>query len=222
MSGHDHLWEHPRVRGEDISSRVTGFCSVGTPPRARGRRLTPWAGTPNHGNTPACAGKTRWCGVAGIPEGEHPRVRGEDLSREHLLVSGVGTPPRARGRLPYPVGARLVRGNTPACAGKTPVGSRLWHCPREHPRVRGEDTFSLSVGDAIQGTPPRARGRHNRERLLEAVNGNTPACAGKTRTENAASHVAREHPRVRGEDFLRVETVPDSTGTPPRARGRRR
>ena len=91
-------WEHPRVRGEDACGLRLWAAGTGTPPRARGRLLADAKKDHRPGNTPACAGKTRWCGVAGIPEGEHPRVRGEDLSHEHLLVSGVGTPPRARGR----------------------------------------------------------------------------------------------------------------------------
>src|SRR5690606_31095173 len=91
------------------------------------------------GNTPACAGTTwqmarsLWC------EGEHPRVRGDDVGVEPHTLQQFGTPPRARGRPGTVVrGARFTR-NTPACAGTTgaPTG---WPARRpEHPRVRGDD-----------------------------------------------------------------------------------
>ena len=120
------------------------------------------------------------------------------------------------------VGATCVvrYGNTPACAGKTWGEQPVQPLPREHPRVRGEDTHDerfLSVG---LGTPPRARGRPSREREAEVLAGNTPACAGKTLGSRPHQTSDREHPRVRGEDSSAAQPSADRTGTPPRARGR--
>src|SRR5690606_13439982 len=50
--------------------------------------------------------------------------------------------------------------------------------------------------------------------------GNTPACAGKTRSQGDPDGFRREHPRVRGEDFARAPGNVCPSGTPPRARGR--
>ena len=114
----------------------------------------------------------------------------------------MGTPPRARGRLPAGYLDETDEGNTPACAGKT-------------------DGFAFD-GPRFREHPPRARGRPHKVHDKECGGGNTPACAGKT--EATLSWDARdgEHPRVRGEDVSTVEAVTVTTGTPPRARGRHR
>ena len=69
-------------------------------------------------------------------------------------------------------------------------------------------------------TPPRARGRLSHCGDLSRTDGNTPACAGKTRPTSAAAPQSWEHPRVRGEDQPSGGSAANSSGTPPRARGR--
>ena len=51
--------EHPRLRGEDFVNFLGRLADGGTPPPARGRRGRRGPRAPRHGNTPACAGKTR-------------------------------------------------------------------------------------------------------------------------------------------------------------------
>jgi hypothetical protein len=119
------------VRGEDqrmgslISSRIE------TPPRARGRLPATAALKARSRNTPACAGKTNGGCNQSPAEQKHPRVRGEDpmaLPRVMLLQE---TPPRARGRRRSWLWSLRWKGNTPACAGKTPKYSvvLLWTTP---------------------------------------------------------------------------------------------
>ena len=132
-------WEHPRVRGEDSSFLIVTNCHTGTPPRARGRLIDHRDKGAPSGNTPACAGKTSAWPRTEHSQREHPRVRGEDVSRRIADQSLLGTPPRARGRRFFRAFSPAGSGNTPACAGKTTFGLssnvRTW----EHPRVRGED-----------------------------------------------------------------------------------
>src|SRR5690606_38027839 len=123
------LREHPRVRGDDVIVPEYQVAGTGTPPRARGRRA---AGTPDRiswWNTPACAGTTVLKRARRWPEREHPRVRGDDSTRNICATSPGGTPPRARGR-PRPRSHRPADGwNTPACAGTTSAARwRHWSC----------------------------------------------------------------------------------------------
>src|SRR5262249_32931215 len=121
---------HPHVRGEDFlsarsslpHSRFTPTCvgktqdwdgpalaSLGSPPRAWGRRVI-WLAQP----------PTRPV---------HPHVRGEDAAALPLSVVAFGSPPRAWGRRPggqrFPCGYRF----TPTCVGKTrePQGPQPLH-----------------------------------------------------------------------------------------------
>src|SRR5690606_33464379 len=70
--------EHPRVRGDDDGRTLEGYAAVGTPPRARGRLITPVFSTDSLRNTPACAGTTRCDQRMQGTSTEHPRVRGDD------------------------------------------------------------------------------------------------------------------------------------------------
>ena len=201
-SRHDQpaIWEHPRVRGEDIAKAAEFDQAMGTPPRARGRPRRP---------SPTSSGQR-----------EHPRVRGEDPPPAGLRAHLLGTPPRARGRQNGEHVETRLTGNTPACAGKT---TRCWGRPTpswEHPRVRGEDVWYPPAWSIRMGTPPRARGRRSAIGATHEWIGNTPACAGKTRLRRRRSDQQREHPRVRGEDHSAVRSNAATVGTPPRARGR--
>ena len=173
------------------------------------------------GNTPACAGKTnRSAGLSGSVR-EHPRVRGEDRGDSSPGEHHRGTPPRARGRLLAGRISEAGNGNTLACAGKTSRTCSSTRYAREHPRVRGEDDAIDRISSANTGTPPRARGRLGKSRHADEMNGNTPACAGKTSTLTCRRTNSWEHPRVRGEDPIVPPFTTKSVGTPPRARGRR-
>ena len=55
---HARLRKYPRVRGEEINSRVTGILGAEIPPRARGRAVLRQQDQRCRGNTPACAGKS--------------------------------------------------------------------------------------------------------------------------------------------------------------------
>ena len=89
--------------------------------------------------TPACAGKRRYTSSPAAVPGDHPRVRGEEAMGRSEEYSGMGSPPRARGRAEPVFGALWVAGITPACAGKSKVKVKVAFTLQDHPRVRGEE-----------------------------------------------------------------------------------
>ena len=98
-----HGWrsrrEHPRVRGENSSLGKPAHNLKGTSPRARGKQCNTLTNAPNSRNIPACAGKTGCEQQAGRVQGEHPRVRGENIAPPGEGRLQGGTSPRARGKL---------------------------------------------------------------------------------------------------------------------------
>ena len=110
--------------------------------------------------------------------------------------------------------------NTPAYAGKTLLTNQTPLIIRKHPRVCGEDDSSGCLRNPCQETPPRMRGRLYVQHTDAVIPGNTPAYAGKTAESEAQSSAARKHPRVCGEDSVRVAIILFNTETPPRMRGR--
>ena len=148
-------------------------------------------------------------------------MRGEDSPRLVFRRRTSGSPPHARGRLRHPRFRHVRRGITPACAGKTPPGTSERSSTRDHPRMRGEDGRMASSMMYLSGSPPHARGRPH-----HAVEGGidqriTPACAGKTGSSAGPWPKVRDHPRMRGEDWLVRWALAESSGSPPHARGRR-
>ena len=71
------LWDHPRLRGEQLTPKVKGYKSNGSPPLARGTgAIVPCAAVPRR-ITPACAGNRASVTCWSRPAGDHPRLRGE-------------------------------------------------------------------------------------------------------------------------------------------------
>ena len=151
---------------------------------------------------------------------EHPRVRGENTNFFQFFRPKYGTSPRARGKQIRTRGDSHIRGNIPACAGKTKFGSKSTHQTGEHPRVRGENYRPLWGGRGRGGTSPRARGKLTVWQLRRISPRNIPACAGKTLCFEQVRGEAQEHPRVRGENTSFGLPTPNLVGTSPRARGK--
>ena len=91
--------DHPRMRGEDVEPKAISISSKGSPPHARGRRVS--------------------LALAHMTYPDHPRMRGEDSNARTGIVSGRGSPPHARGRHYFEYRHLVGVGITPACAGKT-------------------------------------------------------------------------------------------------------
>ena len=144
--------------------------------------------------TPACAGRSRTHIISAPFRGSPPRVRGEETGlAQH----------------------RAGRGITPACAGRSSPDEARRIGMRDHPRVCGEKAANAVIIQNTIGSPPRVRGEAHDILSGRAVNGITPACAGRSRNRRAQSTADTDHPRVCGEKTFSHA----SGGSPPRVRG---
>ena len=116
--------DHPRVRGEKISSAFFASAIKGSPPRMRGKVVGSEELPGVVGITPAYAGKrSRGCCTSPLHEG-HPRVCGEKSDYRTWLRNQVGSPPHMRGKACASSGCACAAGITPAYAGKRLKRSR--------------------------------------------------------------------------------------------------
>ena len=162
------------MRGEDLLGSLGAGLQAGSPPHARGRLRTGQENQVVRRITPACAGKTQGQYRLTAPEGDHPRMRGEDFLEILVFYCIVGSPPHARGRHMVAIAHYANRRITPACAGKTQSRASSPSIAWDPPRMRGED------GIRRRGSPPHARGRRRDRRRRRRRRRITPACAGKT------------------------------------------
>ena len=90
----------------------------------------------------------------------------------------------------------------------------------DHPRVCGKDTINGTTYLIAAGSPPRVRERQSDVAIFYAVDGITPACAGKTAPFSSISQPRRDHPRVCGKDDSFHHNRLLTIGSPPRVRER--
>ena len=121
----------------------------------------------------------------------------------------------AAGQLQHP-----APGITPAYAGKSSVGPRLFSMYWDHPRVCGEKVWSLTFHDLCRGSPPRMRGKARPMPLYSVPGRITPAYAGKSYFFIIWVVKPEDHPRVCGEKELAGIFVEVGQGSPPRMRGK--
>ncbi len=149
-------------------------------------------------STPASAGRTSARPRRSGSRTEHPYVGGEDTVPGRSRGSGVGTPPRRRGRESGRGLARRGVRNTPASAGWIRPSSSRTSRTTDHPRVGGEDRSYVVTVRSVPGHPT----------LMER--------AHRSRTGFRRDP---EHPCVGGEDRPRAQRLRSWHGSPPRRRG---
>ena len=111
--------DHPRVCGENISAARRIANLQGSPPRMRGKPGIRCLCLLEGRITPAYAGKTESQNPITPAQKDHPRVCGENVLLNTLLLKRLGSPPRMRGKLLISAGTTGAGGITPAYAGKT-------------------------------------------------------------------------------------------------------
>ena len=112
-------WAHPRSRGENGRGGDGDWPQGGSSPLTRGKPSAAITPTPAPRLIPAHAGKTTPHRPAGQTQSAHPRSRGENLEGLAGLLSGLGSSPLTRGKLPGENDAAARPGLIPAHAGKT-------------------------------------------------------------------------------------------------------
>ena len=172
------------------------------------------------GITPAHAGKRGCKSVLLQADGDHPRACGEKGLKYIDFSCSSGSPPRMRGKEGQETSIDVVRGITPAHAGKSYNGLVCAACAWDHPRACGE---KAKVGRSkwfAAGSPPRMRGKACPGSGQGAGQGITPAHAGKSFFSLPACGLSWDHPRACGEKDDLLSCSGFFRGSPPRMRGK--
>ena len=107
----------------------------------------------------------------------------------------------------------------PAYAGSTDSAMVSLQSNRDHPRIRGEHDIGLLALDLVSGSSPHTRGAQ----LIVVGHDETqriiPAYAGSTDRARARRYHRPDHPRIRGEHYLRRHKGEKAAGSSPHTRG---
>ena len=211
---------HPRSRGENQARRACLRRVRGSSPLTRGKPERESYGLFSSWLIPAHAGKTRLTPYRSIGPRAHPRSRGENEHRPHMVGRALGSSPLTRGKLPAGRGDRLKRGLIPAHAGKTTGRSGEAASNAAHPRSRGENCRCSLFSPSLRGSSPLTRGKRRPEGRGRIHRGLIPAHAGKTGSPRRFESYRRAHPRSRGENTRKSVHGSITAGSSPLTRGK--
>ena len=149
----------PACAGETGARHNTVKYSTGSSPLARGKLGVCGKLTIQGRIIPACAGETLSTLFVLRRRGDHPRLRGGNISTLANSFHRGGSSPLARGKhrreSTAPNGKRII----PACAGETTDCRHYNSCSQDHPRLRGGNVRLWGVGGCMTGSSPLARGK---------------------------------------------------------------
>ena len=197
LSGQDH----PRGCGENTQICRFDDVNEGSPPRMRGKPR--WSSGVDAARriTPADAGKTLVTDGDAAAKDDHPRGCGENSLNGIFSATGLGSPPRMRGKLIQLATGLGKTGITPADAGKTHCAPRANRSREDHPRGCGENASMRVSSSRWPGSPPRMRGKLFGFRPQKSQRRITPADAGKTILRIVFLSKKKDHPRGCGENL---------------------
>ena len=161
--------DHPRGCGENkIRQRKLPSC-LGSPPRMRGKPTFRTFYGRRLRITPADAGKTVLHMTARLKFQDHPRGCGENRIPSAISAKVLGSPPRMRGKLLYPLSSINCNGITPADAGKTCNFRWSYFGRWDHPRGCGENFWTSRFIISSMGITPADAGKTKRQIISEAL-----------------------------------------------------
>jgi len=198
---------HPHVRGDDWSRSTSPLFPLGSPPRAWGRPTRVAVLLKPRRFTPTCVGTTIVFDVPANGRSVHPHVRGDDWTTAYRIIGFYGSPPRAWGRLRFPLLVQISNRFTPTCVGTTRSVGLSSGLPSVHPHVRGDDMSCAAQMYLIAGSPPRAWGRRPLKRGRAERIRFTPTCVGTTCPLAVVTPATAVHPHVRGDDGRARQTA---------------
>ena len=191
--------DYPRIRGEHVTTSLSGSCMSGSSPHTRGALTFADEPVQHVRIIPAYAGSTVEPSEMLTAQKDHPRIRGEHRGGASGTDDIPGSSPHTRGaHSGWPEGSRTP-GIIPAYAGSTERGhgdvNRAW----DHPRIRGEHGIPKIRATLIVGSSPHTRGAQPSRSRLWTWSRIIPAYAGSTRLPRSmATSRTGSSPHTRG------------------------
>ena len=154
-----------------------------------------------NGIIPAYAGQIPDSYTNGGTKRDHPRIRGTNVEWEFLTAIQKGSSPHTRDKFTEPLMPVTWIGIIPAYAGQIySLSGAMWQ-RRDHPRIRGTNSFFPSLTASNPGSSPHTRDKFFLCSTPQACRRIIPAYAGQIEDKKPWSSIKRDHPRIRGTNY---------------------
>ena len=150
------------------------------PPRAWGQLIYWLRWLSSTRATPTCVGTTVHEKQSRTQITVHPHVRGDNATLSGMVLTAIGSPPRAWGQ-------RIL------------LYSRIYYTTVQ-PHVRGDNGHSCTCIYTSVGSPPRAWGKWQTRHTYFIHLRFTPTCVGTTMAKVPNITTKTVHPHVRGDN----------------------
>lgn len=198
----------------------------GSSPHTRGAPLPPSVYRVVPGIIPAYAGSTVTSLTSLVMRRDHPRIRGEHITRAGRLRPPRGSSPHTRGAHRGMDGQTRGRRIIPAYAGSTFRFGTTFGVGEDHPRIRGEHAQMALKTTIRAGSSPHTRGAQpsrtptgNKTRIIPAYAGSTawqvPCRPGASNRNSPFAPPNWHRPRAASSECWRRLSV-DAEPTPSR------
>ena len=136
-----------------------------------------------------------------------------------MRPSADGSSPHTRGAHGFGAAFEEGIGIIPAYAGSTPCPAPAGGRGQDHPRIRGEHCEGKLGWGVPCGSSPHTRGAPTCRRCADVDRRIIPAYAGSTGPGVFDPPRGRDHPRIRGEHAVEVDSADQVGGSSPHTRG---
>ena len=134
------LQYHPRIRGTNYTGEYHNIDNVESPPHTRDKYFFCFSILPYNRIIPAYAGQMNRSNKASVSLGDHPRIRGTNLTSNLMKPQGTGSSPHTRDKSGI-ITEHIFQGRIiPAYAGQIWEQIKAIKTTEDHPRIRGTNT----------------------------------------------------------------------------------
>ena len=190
--------DHPRIRGTNFAWFLQITYGAGSPPHTRD--------------------KSYWMNTLYSIFRNHPRIRGTNgyLSIGPFFL--MGSSPHTRDKYIQATLQYCVLGIIPAYAGQISSLFFLKASQRDHPRIRGKNSKNGGQMKYPMGSSPHTRDKYREYFYISKIDRIIPAYAGQMLQIQISGFCLRDHPRIRGTNQFRKNSLFRLKGSSPHTR----
>ena len=212
------MQDHPRIRGTNEKQSPFSRWTQGSSPHTRDKFQDALDMGQATGIIPAYAGQIQRFSCRNQPNKDHPRIRGTNGQTPNGKKLDMGSSPHTRDKSRAGSSLRKAGRIIPAYAGQMKDTTYDKFSVRDHPRIRGTNSKNGGQMKDPMGSSPHTRDKYREYFYISKIDRIIPAYAGQMLQIQISGFCLRDHPRIRGTNQFRKNSLFRLKGSSPHTR----